>query len=501
MSYNQPYRNPPNDYSASNDKYKDSQRIYHRESTTYRSQIRSGSPERTSPSSSEPVLSSVNALSFLHSCGLDAEDLQTLAELPEHLIAADTLPELLAQIKNKKGSNTSSSRSSALQASSSSRSWDDRSHTKLVEYPLDLPARQSYSIPQEQLSTWDNRWENAQQTSSPTCTYTGSDSNYVVEYNHLKDKESYFDKASYATEPSRQKTSIVPQSYSSHSRDVGQSSHLSSRDVSHSSPLSSRDASQSSLRSSRDVSQSSYLSNRDVSQSSYLSNRDIGQSSHLSSRDMGQSSHLSTRDVGLPSLLSNRGIAPPSLLSSRDVGPPSLLSGRDVGLPSLLSIRDLAPPSHLASRNVAPPSHLASRNVAPPSHMASRNIAPPSHMASRDVAPPSHLASRNVAPPSHLASRDVAPPSHLASRNVAPPSHLASRDVGQSSHQRRTESAPRVPTRKEASDFHGKTPPVFPYACVLCDITVLSNKVSSLFLLSQILHYQLFTRQLQAKYT
>ncbi|KAF4104661.1 matrin 3-like 1.1 [Onychostoma macrolepis] len=531
MSYNQPYRNPPDDYSASNDKYKDSQRVYHRESTAYRSRIRSGSPERTSPSSSEPVLSSVKALSFLHSCGLDAEDLQTLAELPEHLIAADTLPDLLAQIKNKKASNTSSSRSSGLQASSSSRSWDDRSHTQLVEYPLDLPVHQSYSIPREQLPTWDDRWENAQQTSSPTCTYTGSDSNYVVEYNHLKDKESYFDKASYATEASRQKTSVVPQSYSSHSRDVSQSSHLSSRDVSHSSPLPSRDASQSSLRSSRDVSQSSYLSNRDISQSSHrssrevshsshlsgkdigqsshLSSRDMGQSSHLSSRDMGQSSHLSNRDVGPPSLLSsrdagppsllsNRGIAPPSLLSSRDVGPPSLLSGRDAGLPSLLSIRDLAPPSHLASRNVAPPSHLASRNVAPPSHLASRNVAPPSHLASRTVAPPSHLASRNVAPPSHLASRDVAPPSHLATRNVAPPSHLASRDVappshlpsrnvappshlpsrdaGQSSHQRRTESAPRVPTRKEASDFHGKTPPVFPYACVLCDITVLSNK-------------------------
>ncbi|XP_043113279.1 matrin 3-like 1.1 [Puntigrus tetrazona] len=340
--------------------------------------MRSGSPERTTPSSSEPVLSSVKALSFLHSCGLDAEDLQTLAELPEHLIAADTLPDLLVQIKNKKASNSGSSRSGA----SSSRSWDDRSHSQPVEYPL--PVRQSYSIPREQLSTWDDRWENAQQTSSPTCTYTSSDSNYVVEYNHLKDKQSYFDNHQ---EPSRQKTSVVPQSYSGHSRDVSHSSHLSSRDVSHSSPLSGRGASQS-HRSSRDVGQSSYLSNRDSSQSSHRSSRDVGQSSHLSSRDMGQSTHLSNRDVGPPSLLSNRGIAPPSLLSSRDVAPPSLLS-----------IRDLAPPPHLVSR-----------------------------------------------------------------------------DVGHSSHQRWTEPASRVPTRKEASDFHGKTPPVFPYACMLCDITVLSNK-------------------------
>uniref|UniRef100_A0A673MSB3 Uncharacterized LOC107741065 n=1 Tax=Sinocyclocheilus rhinocerous TaxID=307959 RepID=A0A673MSB3_9TELE len=476
MSYNQPYRNPPDDYSASNDKYKDSQRIYHRESTAYRSRIRGASPERTSPSSSEPVLSSAKALSFLHSCGLDAEDLQTLAKLPEHLIAADTLPDLLAQIKNKKASNTSSSRSSALQPGSSSRSWDDRSHTQLVEYPLDLPVRQSYSIPREQLPTWDDRWENAQQTSSPTCTHTSSDSNYVVEYNHLKDKQSYFDKASYATEPSRQKTSVVPQSYSSHSRDVSQSSHLSSRDVSQSSPLTSRDASQSSHRSSRDVSQSSYLSSKDVSQSSHRSSRDVSQTSYLSNRDIGQSSHLSGRDIGQSSHLFGRDIGQSSHLSG--IGQPSHLSGRDIGQSSHLS--GIGQPSHLSGRDIGQSSHLSSRDIGQSSHLSSRDVGPPSLLSNRGIAPPSLLSSRDVGPPSLLSGRDVGLPSLLSIRDLAPPSHLASRDVGQSSHQRRTESAPRVPTRKEASDFHGKTPPVFPYACVLCDITVLSIKDWSL---------------------
>uniref|UniRef100_A0A671LJN8 Uncharacterized LOC107664745 n=1 Tax=Sinocyclocheilus anshuiensis TaxID=1608454 RepID=A0A671LJN8_9TELE len=485
MSYNQPYRNPPDDYSASNDKYKDSQRIYHRESTAYRSRIRSGSPERTSPSSSEPVLSSAKALSFLHSCGLDAEDLQTLAKLPEHLIAADTLPDLLAQIKNKKASNTSSSRSSALQPGSSSRSWDDRSHTQLVEYPLDLPVRQSYSIPREQLPTWDDRWENAQQTSSPTCTHTSSDSNYVVEYNHLKDKQSYFDKASYATEPSRQKTSVVPQSYSSHSRDVSQSSHLSSRDVSQSSPLTSRDASQSSHRSSRDVSQSSYLSSKDVSQSSHRSSRDVSQTSYLSNRDIGQSSHLSGRDIGQSSHLSGRDIGQSSHLSGRDIGQSSHLSG--IGQSSHLSgigqsshLSGIGQSSHLSGRDIGQSSHLSGRDIGQSSHLSSRDVGPPSLLSNRGVAPPSLLSGRDVGPPSLLSGRDVGLPSLLSIRDLAPPSHLASRDVGQSSHQRRTESAPRVPTRKEASDFHGKTPPVFPYACVLCDITVLSNKDWSL---------------------
>lgn len=36
-----------------------------------------------------------------------------------------------------------------------------------------------------------------------------------------------------------------------------------------------------------------------------------------------------------------------------------------------------------------------------------------------------------------------------------------------------------LPTQEEASDFHGRTPTFFPYACQLCNIVVLSNKVSS----------------------
>lgn len=375
MSYNQPYRNPQGDKDA---------RIYTRDSSAYRSGIRSSSPHRTSSSSSElSVFPPNKALSFLHSCGLDAEDLQTLAKLPEHLITTDTLPDLLTQIKKKKLTHTSSSRSGALSASSSARSWDDRSHAQSVEYPLDLPVHESYSLNQEQAQTWDDHWGDVQQTSSSAA------SSYVVEYNHLKEKKSYYDELSYAAEPSRE------MSYSNYGKDVGHSSHFSSRDVSHSSHLPSRD-SQTSHRASRDLGQSSQLSSRYISQSSVRSSRDVAQSSHLSSRD----------------------IRVPSLLSSRDIAQPSPMSNRNVGIPSLLSMRDLAPASRLSIR-----------------------------------------------------------------------------DVRQSSW--RKDAAPRAPTRKEASDFHGRTPPVFPYACILCEITVLSNKVSS-FSLSQILHYQLFTRQFQA---
>ncbi|XP_067314131.1 uro-adherence factor A-like [Pseudorasbora parva] len=427
MSYNHPYRNPPDDFSANNDKYKDSQRIYPRDSNAYMPRIRNTSSEQTSLSSSEmSMFPPGKALSFLHSCGLDTEDLKTLAELPEHLITADALPDLLTEIKKKKISRTSSSRSSALQASTSTRSWDDRSNTQSVEYPLDLPVRQSYSLNREQNPNWDDRWGNVQQTSSQTRTYTSSESNYVVEYNHLKDKTSYCDNpSSYATEPSRQ-------SYGNYGRNISQSSNVSSRDIRQSSNVSSRDIRQSSNVSSRDISLSSHRSGRDITQSSLLSGRDFSQSSHLSSRDISQSSHLSSGDFSQSSHLSSRDVGLPSLLSSRDVGQPSFLSSQGIGSHSLMSRRDIVPPSNLSSRDIGPPAFLS--------------------------------------------SRDVGLPSLLSIRDLAPTSLLSSRDASQSSHQRRKPVIQIVPTRKEASDFHGKTPPVFPYACVLCEITVLSNK-------------------------
>ncbi|KAB5571400.1 hypothetical protein PHYPO_G00224570 [Pangasianodon hypophthalmus] len=51
---------------------------------------------------------------------------------------------------------------------------------------------------------------------------------------------------------------------------------------------------------------------------------------------------------------------------------------------------------------------------------------------------------------------------------------------------RRNESSEvyKVPTRKEASDFNGTVPPVFPYLCVLCNITVFSEKEWSIHVTS-----------------
>lgn len=43
----------------------------------------------------------------------------------------------------------------------------------------------------------------------------------------------------------------------------------------------------------------------------------------------------------------------------------------------------------------------------------------------------------------------------------------------------RVQSGSTMPSSKEALDFHGTSPPTFPYSCALCDITVMSERVSA----------------------
>lgn len=64
--------------------------------------------------SSYPEEKSAAALSILNSCGLELKDLALLADMPEELITAETLPHLLMHIKKtrKTGSQATSSRSS-----------------------------------------------------------------------------------------------------------------------------------------------------------------------------------------------------------------------------------------------------------------------------------------------------------------------------------------------------------------------------------------------------
>ncbi|TRY97461.1 hypothetical protein DNTS_008200 [Danionella cerebrum] len=385
MSYNNSFRTQDRD---------DRERIYPHVSNTYSSGIRNMSADRIS-SSDLSVFQPNKAMSFLHSCGLDADDFQTLAKLPEHLITADNLPNLLTELKKNKMSGTSSSRSGGLHSSSSTHSWEEmnRSQGESVDYPLDMPVRQTYTHERQPIKTWDDHLEDDQQTSSLAKP------NYVVEYNHLKEKSPYYG--------------------------VAETSRLKSSSSSSSSPSSSAPQSYSSF--GRDVSHSSLSSHREVSLSTKFSNRDIVQSSHLSSRDPAPFSHLTSRYQSSQRL--SRDTTQSSYASGRDVGRPSSLSNRDVGVSSIFS-SDSRSSSTLSSRDIGQ---------------------------------------------SSLVSSKQALPSILSLRVPAPTLNPTSRNIGLSSSRKRPRE-PRVPTKKEASDFHGRTPPVFPYACVLCEIAVLSNK-------------------------
>lgn len=70
-------------------------------------------------------------------------------------------------------------------------------------------------------------------------------------------------------------------------------------------------------------------------------------------------------------------------------------------------------------------------------------------------------------------------------RSAAPPEEQHSKPTGGRSESdcascssRSSQPPGSTPSKKEGLDFHGKTPPVYPYSCTLCDVTVMSEKVS-----------------------
>ncbi len=60
------------------------------------------------------------------------------------------------------------------------------------------------------------------------------------------------------------------------------------------------------------------------------------------------------------------------------------------------------------------------------------------------------------------------------------------RDLETSSTRSSSRPTTSMPSEREAMDFHGTCPPVFPYSCSLCDITVMSEKVSTAVLLETV---------------
>lgn len=146
------------------------------------------------PSSSRPQWPQDSALNILNSCGLEPGDLALLAELPEDVLTVESLPQVLKQLKGKRGtvkpfppSASSSSSSSAYPHSSarqpaggpSTSSWD-QPHSQLLQYPRGQ-AKASPLMPD--LDRWGNpRTCGSSRTGPPSSS--SSSSNYVMDYYH-----------------------------------------------------------------------------------------------------------------------------------------------------------------------------------------------------------------------------------------------------------------------------------------------------------------------------
>ncbi|MED6237615.1 hypothetical protein ATANTOWER_029321 [Ataeniobius toweri] len=139
-------------------------------------------------------------------------------------------------------------------------------------------------------------------------------------------------------------------------------------------------------------------------------------------------------------------------------------------------------PLHLISSSSAPPESQLDRWVG---HKTTGSVRSPPSSARRAVdhdhrpRPPSY--GKEGSSFSTPGSVDRARPSRLSTAGSAdyrsfPPRLDEDRRDSRSSYSSRGPAPSPMPSKKQALDFHGTSPAVFPYSCSLCDITVLSEK-------------------------
>ena len=114
------------------------------------------------------------------------------------------------------------------------------------------------------------------------------------------------------------------------------------------------------------------------------------------------------------------------------------------------------------------------RTVPPPRHSQSD---PAGHYGSGPLPRDPHRAQPRAAErqPDPLPSYRAQPRAEQQPGPLPPHSSSSSSRAG-TGH---AVAAPAAPSRKEALDFHGSPPGAFPYSCSLCDVTALSDKVST----------------------
>lgn len=525
---NNPYRRPPSDsdlrpgprrYSSSDRRHASSSerdRPYgtsdrHHASSSERDFSR---PPRESSSSRGAPWSQDGALSILSSCGLEPADLALLAELPEDVLTVESLPQVLRQIKGKRGPvnvkgkretikpfpSAAPSPSSSSYPSSSSRlpavnppsssagtagDWNPpRSH--LPRYPLDpeTPGPESSA-----LDHWGNprTGGSSGRTDPPSSLLSSS---YVVDFQHRPG----------------------PFGYSQTVRDY---SPVSSQDFQHRAGLSDYN------QTGKDAAPVSLL---DYNLSSGTS--EFGQTG----RDYGLVSSQDYNPRPGSSDYSKKGKdpTPVSLLDYNfSPGPPEFgHSGRDNSSVSSQDFqhrpgpsvygqmgRDGAPVSLLAFNFSSGPSYGKTGRDAGPVSSQDYNLRPGLSEYIRtgsDRAPVPLLdydhrpllsdygktgtdagAVSSQGPPSFssAAGRDKRTrPSRFSQPGPAlppeeqrpkPPHQSETPSIHSASASSSSRTAASMPSKKEALDFHGASPPTFPYSCALCDITVMSKKVST----------------------
>ncbi|XP_010765173.1 uncharacterized protein, partial [Notothenia coriiceps] len=486
MSQNYPYRPPPadSDLRPVPGPYGSSDRRHASSSTTpSSSDFYRPPPESILPppsSSRGSSWSQDGALSILNSCGLEPEDLALLAELPEDVLTLESLPQVLKQIKGKRGtvrpSNTPSSSSSSSyppRFSTTTSNWDPPRN----QYP------QSHLTPGNLLPELD-RWGNPITFNSPSSS---SSSSYQVDfkpgasgktgrnasqfppkdYNHGPSEfgkkaggpsvsqdynygpgPSDFGKMGrdagpvssldYDSRPSEfgKKVAgpVVSQDYDSRPSDFGNTG----RDASLFPPKDYNYRTSDYVQSSRDAAPLSSLDYKHESGPS-----DYGKTGRYASP-------VSSLDYNHGSALLGFGkkgsVAGPVSPKDYNHGPSEF--GKKAGGP-LVSQGDIYTPG---------PSDFGKKGSV--SGPVSSQVRPSFGSAGWDKKP---RPSRFSQPVQNYGSVPLPPPEEPL---LKPGS---GRDGG-------SEVSSMMPSKEKALDFHGKSPPLFPYSCSLCDITVMSEK-------------------------
>ncbi|XP_041653402.1 zinc finger protein 638-like isoform X2 [Cheilinus undulatus] len=386
MSHNYPYRRPQPDSSLRSDPghYSSSDRrhaspdhdFYQAPQESYSSSYPSSSSSRVTQWTQD------GAVRILNSCGLDTSDLALLAEMPEDSLTVESLPQVLHQIKGKRGTVKQypppPSPSSSSYPSSSTRrphvspptsDWD-RPHSQPLQYQMD-PVKPS---PPPELDRWGNpitfssvRAQQALTALAPSTSLSSSSSSYTVDLQHRR----------------------APPDYGKTSRDA---KPVSFQDYNH------KSGTPELIKPGRDSRQ---FSSQDYHHRSPGSNTSLASSQNYNHR--------------------------PGPL---DFGK----TGRDTG------------PAFSQDR-------------------------PSFSSASRDkTTHPSRYSQPGPA--------DYKPPPLLP---VSRPKPLWGGSSGPETSSSKTTSSsqpgPSMPSKENALDFHGTTPPTYPYSCSLCAITVMSEKV------------------------